>query len=58
MSEEKTATEPSPRPERRSGKDRRQSERRDVARNDNDKGILSTRKEDRRKGERRNHDKA
>ena len=42
--------------ERRSGTERRKDERRDTAR-DADKGILSTRKEERRKGGRRKEDK-
>lgn len=56
MSEEKPDTDSSPRPERRSGKDRRQTDRRDTVRNGDDKGILSTRKADRRKGGRRKED--
>jgi hypothetical protein len=42
--------------ERRTGADRRKDDRRDTAR-DADKGILSTRKEERRQGGRRKEDK-
>ena len=44
-----------PETERRSGTDRRQQERRDIIR-DEDKGVFSTRKEERRKSGRRKED--
>lgn len=44
-----------PETERRSGTDRRQQERRDIVRGE-DKGVLSTRKEERRKSGRRKED--
>ena len=56
MTREKTEVEENPNVERRSGKDRRKTERRDTSR-DKDKGILTTRTEDRRKGGRRKEDK-
>jgi hypothetical protein len=55
MTTEKTEVEEKPTVERRSGQDRRKTERRDTAR-DKDKGILTTRTEDRRKGGRRKED--
>ena len=57
MSEKKVDTEAANDQNRRSGKDRRQTDRRDPARVDDDKGIFSTRKEDRRKASRRTEDR-
>lgn len=54
MTQEKKPTTPAI--ERRSGTDRRKEDRRDTAR-DQEKGILSTRKEDRRKEDRRKEDR-
>jgi hypothetical protein len=57
MSTKKAKTAKAEVKERRSGTDRRKDDRRDRAR-DADKGILSTRKEERRKGGRRKEDKS
>jgi hypothetical protein len=56
MSTKKGQTKKADPQERRSGTDRRKDDRRDTAR-DADKGILSTRKEERRQGGRRKEDK-
>ena len=54
MSEKKSESDnTAARQERRSGSDRRQADRRNPARIGDDKGILSTRKENRRLGSRR-----
>ena len=56
MSTKKAKTAKAEVKERRSGTERRKDDRRDTAR-DADKGILSTRKEERRQGGRRKEDK-
>jgi hypothetical protein len=56
MSTKKAKTAKAEVKERRSGTERRKDDRRDTAR-DADKGIFSTRKEERRKGGRRKEDK-
>jgi hypothetical protein len=53
MTEKKKLAKPET--ERRSGADRRQQERRDTVRDEN-KGVFSTRKEERRKSGRRKED--
>jgi hypothetical protein len=53
MTEKKKPVKPET--ERRSGADRRQQERRDTVRDEN-KGVFSTRKEERRKSGRRKED--